>query len=67
MIQKLDSRGECVKPLEPHHVMHYLAACKVAGVPVAQTSVPDLRDLIDRISRLSIPDAAKLLRREARR
>lgn len=53
-------------PLEPHHVNHYLAACKVAGVTVALTSPDELRALIDRLSRLSIPDAAKLLRKEAR-
>ena len=53
-------------PIEPHHVNHYLAACKVAGVTVALTSPEEMRALIDRVSRLSIPDAVKLLRKEAR-
>lgn len=54
-------------PLEPHHVAHYLATCRVAGVPVAATTTEDLRALIERLSRLSIPDAVKLLRAEATR
>lgn len=53
-------------PIEPHHVNHYLAACKIAGVTVALTSPEEMRALIDRVSRLSIPDAVKLLRKEAR-
>lgn len=53
-------------PLDPSHVAHYLAACRVAGVPVARLATADLRALIERVSRLSIPAAAKLLRKEAR-
>jgi len=53
-----------VKPLQPKDVAHYLAACRVARVPVAGT-FGDLRELIERISTLSIPDAARLLQKEA--
>jgi hypothetical protein len=49
-------------PIDPGAMVHYLAACKVAGVPVAQLDVLDLRALIDQCSRLSIPDAARVLR-----
>jgi hypothetical protein len=52
-----------IPPLDPAALSHYLAACKVARVPVADTSVADLHALIARVSRLSIPDAAKLLRK----
>lgn len=51
------------KPLEPHALAHYLAACKIAGVPVAATSATDLRALIKRCSELSIPNAVRLLRK----
>jgi hypothetical protein len=54
--------GDAVAPIDPRTLAHYLTACKVAGVPVAQLDVPDLCALIDRCSRLSIPDAARLLR-----
>ncbi len=54
-----------MKPLDPRHVAHYLAAIRVAGVPVAATAAEDLRALIERLSRLSIPAAVKLLRRGA--
>ncbi len=50
-------------PIDPRAMAHYLTACKVAGVPVAQLDVPDLRALIERCSRLSIPEAARVLRR----
>lgn len=49
-------------PIDPRAMAHYVAACKIAGVPVAQLDVLDLRALIDRCSRLSIPDAARILR-----
>jgi hypothetical protein len=52
-----------MKPIEPKDVAHYIAACRVAGVPVAVTSEPDLRALIERCSTLSIPDAVRLPRR----
>ena len=51
-----------MRPIDPRDLAHYLTACKVAGVPVAQLDVPDLHGLIDRCSRLSIPDAARMLR-----
>ena len=49
-------------PIDPHHLMHYLVACKVAGVTEACSNPAEQRALIDRVSRLSIPDAVKLLR-----
>jgi hypothetical protein len=49
-------------PLDPHHLNHYLAACKVAGVPVMRSSPAAQRALIAQVSRLSIPDAVKILR-----
>jgi hypothetical protein len=49
-------------PIDPGSMVHYLAACKIAGVPVAQIDVPDLRALIDRCAQMSIPDAARMLR-----
>lgn len=49
-------------PIEPAAFVHYLTACKIAGVPVADTRVADLRALIVRLASLSIPDAVKLLR-----
>lgn len=52
-----------MKPIEPRDLAHYLTACKVAGVPVAETCVPDLRMLITRCAVLSIPDAVRLLRK----
>jgi len=54
-------------PLDPHHVVHYLAACTIARVPVARTSPIEMRALIARLSRLSIPDAVTLLRAESSR
>lgn len=49
-------------PIDPRTMAHYIAACKIAGVPVAQLDVLDLRSLIERCARLSIPDAARFLR-----
>jgi hypothetical protein len=51
-----------VTPIDPRTMAHYIAACKIAGVPVAQLDVLDLRSLIERCARLSIPDAARFLR-----
>ena len=53
-----------MKPIDPAALSHYLAACKVAGVTVARQSPADQRALIERVARLAIPDAVKLLRRE---
>lgn len=53
-------------PLAPHLVVHYLAACTAAKVSPASisshfVSAQDARNLIERVGKLSIPDAAKLL------
>ena len=53
-----------MKPLEPSHAAHYIAACKIAEVPVADTrlSTLELRALIEKLSTMAIPDAARYLR-----
>lgn len=51
-------------------MVHYLAACAVARVPSARESpaeTAEMRALIARLARLSIPDAVALLRAEASR
>jgi hypothetical protein len=56
-----------VKPIDPHAFVHYLAACKVAGVAapaITPLSPTSLRDLIARCAAMSIPDAVRLLRKE---
>jgi hypothetical protein len=54
-----------MKPIEPKALAHYLAACHIAGVSVAKTSIHDLRALIERCGTLSIPDVVRLLRKES--
>jgi hypothetical protein len=52
-------------PIDPHHMAHYLAALRISGVPITQIarmSPVELRELIERLSRMSIPDAANHLR-----
>lgn len=51
-----------VCPIDPHALNHFLAACQAASVTVTHLNPSDLRTLIQRLSRLSIPDAVKLLR-----
>lgn len=53
-----------VLPIDPHALVHYVVACQVAGVSGTGLAPPDLRALIQRVSRLSIPDAVKILREE---
>jgi len=52
-----------MNPIPPKDIVHYLVACKIAGLPVAIISADDLRALIARCATLSIPDAVCLLRR----
>lgn len=54
-------------PIDPRHMVHYLAIFTVARVPVPQLSPAEMRALIARVSRLSIPDGVDLLRAEASR
>ncbi len=53
-----------MKALEPSHIAHYLAACRIAGVPIADTRLDpmELRALIEKLSTLAIPDAVRYLR-----
>ena len=51
-------------PIDVHALAHFVATCQVAGVFVTGLNPSDLRLLIQRLSRLSIPDAVKLLRKE---
>lgn len=53
-----------MQPVDPHALVHFLAACQVAGVSATGLGPTDLRALIQRLTKLSIPDAVKLLRRE---
>ena len=53
-----------MRPIDPHVLVHFVAACQVAGVSVTGLATSDLRVLIQRLTRLSIPDAVKLLRKE---
>jgi hypothetical protein len=53
-----------MRPIDPHALVHFVAACQVAGVSVSGLTPSDHRCLIQRLSRLSIPDAVKLLRRK---
>lgn len=54
-------------PIDPGDLMHYVAACTVAQVPVAAMSSAVMRAQIARCKALSIPDAVKLLRKGAPR
>jgi hypothetical protein len=56
---------ETMQPIDPHVLVHFVAACQVAGVTVTGLDSSDLRALIQRLSRLSIPDAVKSLSKEA--
>jgi hypothetical protein len=54
-------------PIDPRHMGHYLAAFTVSRVPIdriARMNPAELRELIGRLSQLSIPDAVKCLRRK---
>ena len=53
-------------PLDPRHLAHYLAICAVAHVQVAPRDWVEMRALLERLSRLSIPDGVKLLQTKAR-
>jgi len=51
-------------PIDVRALAHFVATCQVAGVFVTGLDPSDLRSLIQRLARLAIPDAVKLLRRE---
>jgi hypothetical protein len=51
-----------VCPIDPQALNHFLTACQVARVAVPHLNSSDFRTLIQQLSRLSIPDAVKLLR-----
>ncbi len=54
-----------MQPIDPPALVHFVAACQVAGITVTNLDPTSLRSLIQQLMRLSIPDAVKLLRKKA--
>lgn len=53
-----------MQPIDPPALVHFVAACQVAGITVTGLDPTSLRSLIQQLTQLSIPDGAKLLRKK---